>query len=218
MSSKLLLISMKEINVQKLKLATKESFSYAGVLKKLGLKQSGSMQSRIKKEISKLEIDISHFTGQAWCRGKTLLDDSRLEKKNGTDIFVENSKFSKSYIRNLIKKKNLIEYKCQLCQNVGLWNNKRLILQVDHINGNPTDQRLENLRFLCPNCHSQTDTFCAKNKKYSSIKKIKDEEILDMYLKCKGNINKTLKNLGIDNGRNYSRVYKLIESKILMAR
>ena len=215
MSSKILLISMKKIDIQDLTLATKTSASYAEVLKKLNLKQSGSMQSRIKKEIKNLELDISHFTGQAWCRGKTILDDSRLEKKNGTDVFIEKSKFSKSYVRNLVKKKNLIEYKCQLCNNSGLWLNQKLTLQLDHINGNSTDQRLENLRFLCPNCHSQTDTFCAKNKKYSSTKKIKDDVLIDMYHKCKGNINQTLKNLGIDNGRNYSRLYKLIESKIL---
>ena len=215
MSSKVLFISMKKIDIQDLTLATKTSMSYAEVLKKLNLKQSGSMQSRIKKEIKNIGLDIGHFTGQAWCRGKTILDDSRLEKKNGTNVFIENSKFSKAYVRNLIKKKKLIEYKCQHCNNSGLWLNQKLTLQLDHINGNSTDQRLENLRFLCPNCHSQTDTFCAKNKKYSSTKKIEDNVLIDMYHKCKGNINQTLKNLGIENGRNYSRVYKLIESKIL---
>jgi Zn finger protein HypA/HybF involved in hydrogenase expression len=151
--------------------ATKKSLSYTQVIKRLGIPYCGSTHSRIKKEISNLNIDISHFTGMLCSKGKTLLDDDRLSERNKNEIFIENSKFSKSYIRNLIKKKNLIEYKCTLCSNLGVWNDKKLNLQLDHINGISTDQRLENLRFLCPNCHSQTDTFCAKNIKFTSIKK-----------------------------------------------
>jgi len=218
MSSNILFISMRKKQIyteSDLIDATKKSLSYTQVIKRLGIPYSGSTHSRIKKEISNLNIDISHFTGMLWSKGKTLLDDDRLSERNKNEIFIENSKFSKSYIRNLIKKKNLIEYKCTLCSNLGVWNDKKLNLQLDHINGISTDQRLENLRFLCPNCHSQTDTFCAKNIKFTSIKKVDDNELIDMYHKCKGNINQTLKNLGIENGRNYSRLYKLIESKIL---
>lgn len=195
--------------------ATKKSLSYTQVIKRLGIPYCGSTHAKIKNEIIRLNIDISHFTGMLWNKGKTLLDDERLSDRNKNEIFVENSKFSKSYVRNLIKKKNLIEYKCQLCNNDGNWNNQKLNLQLDHINGISTDQRLENLRFLCPNCHSQTETFCARNLKFTTKQKVSDKEILDMYHKCKGNINQTLKNLDIQNGRNYSRVYKLIESKIL---
>jgi len=195
--------------------AVKVSKSYSNVLKILGLKKAGGTQVNIRKHIVLLKCDISHFTGMLWSKGKTLLDDERLSSRKKNEIFIENSKFAKSYIRNLIKKQNLIEWKCQLCSNDGNWNDKKLNLQLDHINGISTDQRLENLRFLCPNCHSQTDTFCAKNIKFTGIKKINDDELIDMYHKCKGNISQTLKNLGIANGGNYSRVYKLIESKIL---
>ena len=58
---------------------------------------------------------------------------------------------------------NLIEYKCQECGLKDSWNNKMLVLHLDHINGISNDHRLENLRFLCPNCHSQTDTYTDKN-------------------------------------------------------
>ena len=71
---------------------------------------------------------------------------------------------SRASIRRVILKENLIEYKCSEC-NVKTWNGKILSLHLDHINGINSDNRLENLRFLCPNCHSQTETYTGKNKK-----------------------------------------------------
>jgi 5-methylcytosine-specific restriction endonuclease McrA len=77
------------------------------------------------------------------------------------EILVENS----TYANNVSLKKRLIregvlDYKCVECGNIGKWNEKPLVLQLDHINGINTDNRIENLRILCPNCHSQTKTFC----------------------------------------------------------
>lgn len=60
-------------------------------------------------------------------------------------------------------KENVKEHICECC-GINEWNNKEIILHLDHINGISTDHRLDNLRFLCPNCHSQTDTYCGKNK------------------------------------------------------
>jgi 5-methylcytosine-specific restriction endonuclease McrA len=71
---------------------------------------------------------------------------------------------SRASIRKTILKENLIEYKCSEC-NVIEWNGKTLSLHLDHINGVNNDNRLENLRFLCPNCHSQTETYTGRNKK-----------------------------------------------------
>jgi Zn finger protein HypA/HybF involved in hydrogenase expression len=71
---------------------------------------------------------------------------------------------SRASVRRVILKENLIEYKCSEC-NVKTWNGKILSLHLDHINGINSDNRLENLRFLCPNCHSQTETYTGKNKK-----------------------------------------------------
>ena len=63
---------------------------------------------------------------------------------------------------------NLLEYKCALCGNTGEWQGKPLTLQLDHINGEHLDHRLENLRFLCPNCHSQTETFGSRQRRAKS--------------------------------------------------
>ena len=93
------------------------------------------------------------------------------------EIFVENSTGTKrpgSYRDYLIKYGDMID-ECAICGLVPEWNGKKLVLQIDHINGVHTDNRLENLRFLCPNCHSQTETFGRKR----SIKVFKTNNCLD---------------------------------------
>ena len=66
-------------------------------------------------------------------------------------------------LKNRLIKENIMEYKCAICGLVE-WRNEKIVLQLDHINGDGHDHRSENLRLLCPNCHSQTDTWCGKNK------------------------------------------------------
>jgi Zn finger protein HypA/HybF involved in hydrogenase expression len=70
---------------------------------------------------------------------------------------------SRAAVKRKIINENLLEYKCNICGIVE-WNNKPLSLHLDHINGSNGDNRLENLRFLCPNCHSQTDNYAGRNK------------------------------------------------------
>ena len=80
------------------------------------------------------------------------------------EILVENSSYTnRTRLKERLIKEKLLEYKCSICQNNGIWLNKELTLQLDHINGINNDNRIENLRFLCPNCHSQTDTYSGKN-------------------------------------------------------
>jgi 5-methylcytosine-specific restriction endonuclease McrA len=63
-----------------------------------------------------------------------------------------------------VLKENVIKYQCAECGMFDKWNGKKIILQLDHINGVNNDNRVENLRFLCPNCHSQTKTYSGKNR------------------------------------------------------
>jgi predicted RNA-binding Zn-ribbon protein involved in translation (DUF1610 family) len=70
---------------------------------------------------------------------------------------------NRASVRRVIIKDGLLPYKCSEC-GINEWNDKKLALHLDHINGKNGDHRLENLRFLCPNCHSQTDTYTGKNK------------------------------------------------------
>lgn len=82
------------------------------------------------------------------------------------DILVENSKYTyRTTLKKRLIRAGLLIYVCSECNMVPVWNNKKLTLQIDHINGVSNDNRLENLRILCPNCHTQTKTYGGKNSK-----------------------------------------------------
>lgn len=80
-------------------------------------------------------------------------------------VFVEDTDYPRHRIKERIIKQKLMPYECKECKNSGSWNNQKLVLQLEHINGIRRDNRIENLCFLCPNCHSQTKTYAARNKK-----------------------------------------------------
>ena len=163
-----------------------ECFSYAQVLNKLGLRECGGNYNTLKKYISLYEIDISHFTHNAWRKGKDNTDEVSFIKLD--DILKENTNYKSHYLKNKIVTNGLKEYKCEVC---GLtdWNNKPITLELHHLNGNHYDNRLENLQLVCPNCHSQTPNYKGRNrdKKYienNIPKPFKKDKIIIKCLNC----------------------------------
>ena len=124
-----------------------------------------------------------------------------------SNIFVENGMHGNSVINRIIKDYDIIPHdKCWLC-GLSEWINGKLILEIDHINGISNDHRIENLRFLCPNCHSQTETFRSKN--ITSHQKVSDEVLIDA-IKSTENLHQALIKVGLaPKGGNYSRAQKL---------
>lgn len=191
-------MSLKKITKEELEEIVKKCFSYRQVAIMLGLCHYGSTVTRLRKKAEEFNIDTSHFTGQQWSKGKTALEDERIKSSASTyeQLFCENSKASPSYVKDIIIKKELVKYECAICGQGPEWNGKPLGLQMDHINGKRNDHRLENLRILCPHCHSQTDTFCAKNKKHKSP--LTDEVIIEA-LKQTYTIKQAINFLGVNN-------------------
>lgn len=130
------------------------SNSYNEVLKKINMSHGRSSTDIIKRRCINLNISCNHFQKT----GNGTAPKYKLE-----EILVQNSKYTNTTrLKNRILKEKLLDYECQICHNKGEWMGQPLTLQLDHINGIHNDHRIENLRFLCPNCHTQTETYGSK--------------------------------------------------------
>lgn len=142
----------------------KKSSTISEVLFKLGYTVKGNSwgYSQVKRRMDDLNLDYSIFKGKSAVIKITKLNNVRKE-----DILKENCKHQRTVLRRYVIKNNLIPYKCAIC-GCTEWQGKTLSLELDHINGINNDNRLENLRFLCPNCHSQTSTYGSRNQQLNS--------------------------------------------------
>jgi 5-methylcytosine-specific restriction endonuclease McrA len=125
---------------------SKQVKSMAGLLKALGLKPVGGNYSNMKRKLQKLNLNCEHWTGQLWSKGERLKDWS-------------------NYTKAITSKTHLIKergHKCETCHNQ-FWLNKLIVLEIHHIDGNKTNNEYDNLKLLCPNCHSCTDNW--RNRK-----------------------------------------------------
>lgn len=142
----------------------KKSSTISEVLFKLGYTVKGNSwgYSQVRRRMDDLNLDYSIFKGKSAVIKITKLNNVRKE-----DILKENCKHQRTVLRRYVIKNNLIPYKCAIC-GCTEWQGKTLSLELDHINGINNDNRLENLRFLCPNCHSQTSTYGSRNQQLNS--------------------------------------------------
>jgi hypothetical protein len=120
-------------------------------------------------------------------------------------IFLYGSTIGTSTLRKRIIQHKLKEYQCEICK-IDDWNNNSISLQLDHKDGDRKNNILDNLRWLCPNCHSQTPTFCSKNIK---VKRFSDEQILEECKKQK-NIRGVVLAIGC-NVRLYGRIKRIAD-------
>lgn len=142
--------------------AVQSSFSIAQVLKFLGLSPTGCNYQVMHANFRRLRLDTSHFTGQGHLRGRS---HSWTPKKPLTEVLISNSPYKSTFhLKNRLLKEGVLINRCYECGSPPSWCGKPLALILDHQNGDRSENRLENLRLLCPNCNSQQATFAGKNK------------------------------------------------------
>ena len=155
------MIHFKKYTQEQFEIAVKSSFSKREALQKLGIAAQGGNYKIIDKAIINLKLDISHFKGSAWNKGKVFGPKRNIEKYLSNEHPIGSHKLRKRLI-----KEGLLEPKCSSCTNI-TWQNKPIPLELEHKNGNHEDNSLTNLCLLCPNCHALTSTYRGKNKKKS---------------------------------------------------
>lgn len=139
--------------------AVQQNKSIANVIKQLGLKPAGGNYITINSNIKKLQLDTSHFTGQGWNQGLVFVPKKAISLEK---ILVKNSNYQSYKLSQRLTKEGLKGYKCECC-GLTTWIGKPIKLELHHINGVHTDNRLENLQMLCLNCHSYTNNYRGKN-------------------------------------------------------
>ncbi len=143
-------------------IAAQNSSSIRQVLKKLNLIEAGGNYAQIKKYLALYKVDTSHFKGKLWSKGSKLPFKPRIELE---DILIQDSNFQSYKLKARLFRDGLKSAHCEMCG----WSEEsadgRIPLELDHINGIHNDNRLENLRILCPNCHSLQSTHRGSNRK-----------------------------------------------------
>lgn len=149
-----------QITEKEFKEIVASSYSYAECARKIGLSDAGSnASSRIKMRIAELGLNIDHF-----CQTKNATE--ALKKYDLDEILIPNSPYKNiSRLKIRLINEGRLKYICEKCGNTGEWMGQELTLQLEHKDGDHSNHTLSNLCFLCPNCHSQTETFSGRNKK-----------------------------------------------------
>jgi len=150
-------------------IAVKNSLSYSQIIEKLGLHISGGNYESVKKHIVRLNLDVSHLLGKGWNVGN-FAKLKRKDIKNLSDILVQNSTYSNTpYLKVRLIQEGYFKHKCYRCNRTE-WEGRKIPIELEHKNGTHTDNRIENLTILCPNCHALTLTYCGKNIKIKRVK------------------------------------------------
>ena|SRR3989338_2352409 len=150
---------------EQLTIAVTNSKSYRGVIKTLGLRPTGGNYDQVKKYIKESALSTQHFTGKTWNKGLKFPSRPLISLK---DILVKNSTYQSFKLKNRLFSAKLRKPRCEECGWAKMSPDGRVPLELDHINGDRHDNRLENLRILCPNCHSLQITHRGKNRKRPS--------------------------------------------------
>ncbi|MEU4125029.1 MULTISPECIES: HNH endonuclease signature motif containing protein [Streptomyces] len=143
-----------------LRLAVPSAASYADLMRALGMEVNDVNHRRLRREVVRIGLDVGHFTRRPW--GKSPAAAAKQVARDTLLLLPEGSARTKRSRLHRALQEVGVPYACTGCGNPGEWQGRPITLQIDHVNGDWLDNRRENLRYLCPNCHALTDTWCRK--------------------------------------------------------
>lgn len=165
----------------------------------LGLNpKSGGGYRTLKKYTKLRDIDLTIFNVNH--EKHMQLHFSTLSVKNAKtlDDLRENSKLGNDTVKRLVLQNGLLYYECSECGQCEIHNDKLLTLQLDHIDGDNNNNNISNLRFLCPNCHTQTPTYGKKNRDNTTVSELRKEKNRIKKMEAVENRKQLILNSGVD--------------------
>ncbi|MFG2788778.1 HNH endonuclease [Streptomyces sp. NPDC048419] len=143
---------------EELRHLVRTSTSYADVMRGLDMDVNDTNHRRVRRAASRLNLDTSHFKRRSWCRPERPAPPPTAHR-----VLVvvpdQAGRTNRTRLHQALAEIG-VPYACAECGNTGQWRGRPLTLQIDHVDGNWRDNRRENLRYLCPNCHALTETWC----------------------------------------------------------
>lgn len=156
---------MKTVSDEEIREGVAQVVSMKALLQRLEVNTQGSNYTTARKRIHALDLDTSHWSGSGHLKGKHHNWATRIPLEK---LLVEHSTYGRGHLKRRLIQEGILPNRCSNpeCRVDATWLGKPLALVLDHLNGVGDDHRLENLRLLCPNCNSQTETFCGRNITY----------------------------------------------------
>ncbi|MFF3967740.1 HNH endonuclease [Streptomyces griseorubiginosus] len=143
------------------------SASYAEVMRGLGLDVNDTNHRRVRRATTRLGLDTSHFKRRAWAQADRPAPRS-VAQRVLVVLPADAGRTNRSQLHRALTEIG-VPYSCETCGNTGEWLGRSITLQIDHVNGDWRDNRRENLRYLCPNCHALTETWCRQKARTSLV-------------------------------------------------
>lgn len=141
-----------------------ESATKTEVIEKCGMSPTGAAWDALNRRCAEFGIDLSDLEQRSKSKMVSTLVSGIGSGKPIDELLSARNGRSRGNLKRRLIQEGLLEERCSECGIGNTWNGHPLVLVLDHINGDPNDNRLENLRLLCPNCNSQTGTFCRPHK------------------------------------------------------
>lgn len=146
-----------EVPDARVRQAVAASTSYAAVARALGLDEGYATHRRLRRQVSRLGLDTSHFVRRPWAAVQPARGRASAEGVL-TVLPAGSARTNRARLHRALQEIG-VPHRCAECGNGGEWRGRPITLQIDHANGDWRDNRAANLRYLCPNCHAVTETW-----------------------------------------------------------